>query len=167
MAQNKPSAISNGVSTSQHVIIGVLVGFDHQNRPLVAFSGNPQSTAIPASYTSPLSHDDIGYNVALLLVGGDIEQPLIIGPIKDSLEQIKIEPESLIQYKEKTDSLLSTIQVDGEEELIITANKTITLQCGDASITLTKEGKILLRGKYISSRASGMQTIKGGSVQIN
>lgn len=41
------------------------------------------------------------------------------------------------------------------------------LRCGKASITLTRSGKIILRGTYISSRSSGVIRIKGGSVQIN
>ena len=36
-----------------------------------------------------------------------------------------------------------------------------------ASITLTSAGKILLRGAYILNRSSGVNRIKGGSVQIN
>jgi len=56
---------------------------------------------------------------------------------------------------------------DRRDELIITANKQLTLRCGESSITLTAAGKIIIRGKYIVSRASGLQRIKGGAVQIN
>lgn len=55
----------------------------------------------------------------------------------------------------------------GPEELILTAQKQLTIRCGESSITLTAAGKIILRGKYIVSRSSGVQRIKGGSVQIN
>jgi uncharacterized protein (DUF2345 family) len=54
-----------------------------------------------------------------------------------------------------------------DEHLVITASKQITLECGESSITLTAAGKIIIRGKYIVSRSSGVQRIKGGSVQIN
>lgn len=143
----------------QHVVIAVLVGFDQDNRPLVVFSGNPHTTAIPASYTLPLHPQDVGCNVAVLLLEGDHQRPLIIGPVKDSLE-------TEINYNKINPTKSHRVQIDNDA-LTITANKTITLACGDSSITLTKEGKILLRGKYISSCSSGMQTIKGGSVQIN
>ena len=53
------------------------------------------------------------------------------------------------------------------EEVVVTAEKQLTLRCGKASITLTKSGKIILRGKYILSRSEGVNRIKGGSVQIN
>jgi hypothetical protein len=54
-----------------------------------------------------------------------------------------------------------------EEQLVLSASKQITIQCGESSITLTAAGKIILRGKYIVSRSSGVHRIKGGSVQIN
>jgi hypothetical protein len=56
---------------------------------------------------------------------------------------------------------------DGVEVLEITARQQLTIRCGESSITLTAGGKIILRGKYIVSRSSGVQRIKGGSVQIN
>ena len=53
------------------------------------------------------------------------------------------------------------------EHLVLTAHRDVTIQCGKASITLTAAGKIILRGTHIVSRSSGVQRIKGGSVQIN
>ena len=54
-----------------------------------------------------------------------------------------------------------------DEKLILTAEKEIVLRCGLASITLTRAGKVILRGAYLLSRSSGVNRIKGGSVQIN
>jgi hypothetical protein len=53
------------------------------------------------------------------------------------------------------------------ERLELMAEKEIVLRVGDASITLTRAGKIILRGTYVLSRSSGVNRIKGGSVQIN
>jgi hypothetical protein len=41
------------------------------------------------------------------------------------------------------------------------------LRCGKASITLTSAGKVLIRGTYVLSRSSGVNKIKGGSIQLN
>jgi hypothetical protein len=38
---------------------------------------------------------------------------------------------------------------------------------GQASITLTRAGKVLIRGAYLLSRSSGVNLITGGSVEIN
>ncbi len=58
------------------------------------------------------------------------------------------------------------VTIDGRRT-VITAEDEIVLRCGKASITLTKAGKVLVRGAYVSSRSSGVNRIKGGSVQIN
>jgi hypothetical protein len=53
------------------------------------------------------------------------------------------------------------------EELIFTARRKITLQCGQSSITLHPNGKIILRGEYILSAAEGTNRMVGGQVEIN
>jgi uncharacterized protein (DUF2345 family) len=56
--------------------------------------------------------------------------------------------------------------VDGEQ-VVIEGKKEIVLKCGKSSITLTRAGKVLIRGAYVLSRSSGVNRIKGGSVQVN
>jgi hypothetical protein len=51
--------------------------------------------------------------------------------------------------------------------VVVEADKELTLKCGEASLTLNKQGQILIKGKDVVSRASRNQRIKGGSVQIN
>lgn len=53
------------------------------------------------------------------------------------------------------------------ERLVFEAEQEIVLKCGRASITLTRAGKILIRGAYLLARSSGVNRIQGGSVQIN
>jgi hypothetical protein len=43
----------------------------------------------------------------------------------------------------------------------------MVLQVGKASITLTKDGRIVIRGADVLTRSSGSNRIKGGSVSIN
>jgi hypothetical protein len=137
------------------VVIGILVGLDDSAKPLVAFPGNPQETGMVARSTTVLSRDDIGREIALLFEGGDPNQPLIIGRIQH--------PEEIIQEQEKK----SPVAELDAERIVLSAGKEIVLKCGKASITLTRAGKILLRGAYLLSRSSGVNRIKGGSVQIN
>ena len=55
----------------------------------------------------------------------------------------------------------------GPDELIIKARKNLTIECGEGSITLRADGKILIKGKDLVSRAQRMNRIKGGGVAIN
>jgi len=52
-------------------------------------------------------------------------------------------------------------------EIVIEAGDELILRCGQASIRITRDGKIVIRGEHILSRAKGTQRIKGGSVAIN
>ena len=61
---------------------------------------------------------------------------------------------------------LTDVTVDGKR-VSFNAEEEIVLRCGKASITLTKAGKVIIRGAYLLNRSSGVNRIKGGSVQIN
>lgn len=51
--------------------------------------------------------------------------------------------------------------------LILEATDELTLRVGDGSITIRKDGKILIKGKDLVSHAQRMNRIKGGAVSIN
>lgn len=51
------------------------------------------------------------------------------------------------------------IEIEGKDEVV--------LRCGEASITLRRNGRIVIRGAYVETRAKGTNRIKGGVVLIN
>jgi hypothetical protein len=53
------------------------------------------------------------------------------------------------------------------EDLVIEAKNNLTFKCGEGSITLRSDGKVLIKGKDLVSRAQRMNRIKGGAVAIN
>lgn len=58
------------------------------------------------------------------------------------------------------------IRVDGKR-IEIEGAAEIVLRCGEASITLRRNGRLILRGTYVESRSRGTNRIKGGTVLIN
>lgn len=58
------------------------------------------------------------------------------------------------------------VKVDGKR-ISFNALEEVVLRCGKASITLTSEGRVIIRGAHVVSRSTGANKIKGGSVQIN
>ena len=133
------------------MVIGVLMGFAADGAPLVVYPGNPAEAAAPARTTAALAPDDVGREVALLFEAGDPARPLVVGPAGPAGGDCR-----------------STVVRDGVEEVLqLTAEREIVLRCGKASITLTRAGKVLIRGEYIFSRSTGVNKIKGGSVQLN
>jgi hypothetical protein len=56
--------------------------------------------------------------------------------------------------------------VDGRRVRIV-AKDEIVLECGQASVTLRSNGRIIIRGTYVETHSEGTNRIKGGQVQIN
>lgn len=148
-------AEATGPARVNGVLIGILTGFRNPATPLVLFPGNRRGEAVAARTTCMLTTEHTGRQVALLFEDGDTSRPLVIGLIQNAEIPAPAETESPV-----------SVSLDGEQ-LVLSAEREIILRCGKASITLTRAGKILLRGAYLLSRSSGVNRIKGGSVQIN
>ena len=56
--------------------------------------------------------------------------------------------------------------VDGKRVRIVGTDE-IVLECGSASITLRRNGKVVIRGAYVETRSEGTNRIKGAAVRIN
>ncbi|HZN61891.1 MAG TPA: DUF6484 domain-containing protein [Planctomycetota bacterium] len=132
---------------AEGVAIGVLAGIDASGRIRVTVPGD--ETPRRARSAALLKPSHVGRDVVLAFEEGDPSKPVVLGVIQVP------EPESGIQA-----------EVDGDR-LTIEGRKEVVLRCGKASITLTRVGKVLIRGSYVLSRSSGVNRIKGGSVQIN
>jgi len=158
------------------IIIGVFEGLDKQGMPLVDFSENLTGNPLVAISTVAVSQDKQGEQVALLFAEGNIEKPVIMGLIHNPLNQIlenfeinsvDAQVESNTQAKELSENTeRENAYVDGKR-VVLEGKEEIVLKCGESSITLTKAGKILIRGKYLLNRSSGVNRIMGGSVQVN
>jgi hypothetical protein len=142
------------------VSIGRLLRLDAYSPPLVDFPSNDSGELVPARSTVALCASQVGDEVALAFEEGDPSRPIILGVLQP-WATIPAEP---LRSAAATASLVNEPNPD---RLLLTAANEITLRCGKASITLTNAGKLLLRGAYLLSRSSGVNRIKGGSVQIN
>jgi hypothetical protein len=138
------------------VIVGRLVGFsDNGTTPLVTFRGQAGVAAIRARATVDLYGAHIGRDAVLMFEGGDPNRPIIVGCIRHPGDR------SVPQVPGRVE-----VDADGER-LVVSANEGLVLRCGKASITLSRDGKIVVRGTQVVSHATGLNRIKGGSVQVN
>lgn len=144
------------VSHISGVVIGKIADCSKAGEILVDYPGNPGATPQSAVVATAISEQDIGKDVALSFVGGDPLRPIVLGLIQHPEKQIA----------EAAGQEGVQVKLDGET-LTFSAEKEIVLRCGEASITLTKAGKVLIKGTYTSSHSTGVNRIKGGSVQVN
>ncbi len=138
------------------VTLGWVVGCEPGSCPLVDFPGNPHGPTparLLAAITLPALQAAAAARqpVALVFERGDPTLPLITG---------------LVQSPPTTVAPASEARIDGKR-VVITGEEEVELRCGEASITLNKSGKLVIRGAYVETRAKGTNRIKGGSVQIN
>jgi tRNA A37 threonylcarbamoyladenosine synthetase subunit TsaC/SUA5/YrdC len=160
------------------VIIGELVQISALGEPLVNFTLNSSVHPLVSISTIAVTQKQIGRKVVLMFNEGDLSKPIIIGfvhsPLQEMIESFELTTtvsnpgqEASSEPQENTlDLSKSTTVVDGKK-VEIEAQEEIVLKCGEASITLTKAGKIMIRGKYLLNRSTGVNRILGGSVQVN
>lgn len=127
--------------------MATIAGIDESGRVWVQVGDD---SPMLARSVIPVGVDSIGREVAIL---GDEGRPIILGFLQDP-------------RRGKDQARPVRVEVEGES-LVFTADKDIVLRCGKASLTLTRAGKVLLRGAYVLSRSSGVNRIKGGAVRIN
>jgi hypothetical protein len=138
------------------VVIGELIAMKDEGRtPLVLYPGQPGTAALAARSVVDLHGVHVGRRMTLMFEGGDPARPIVMGVLREG------EGWPLDECPGQVEA-----DVDGER-MVVSAKEQIVLRCGKASITLTKAGKVLIEGAYVLSRSSGVNRIKGGSVQLN
>ncbi len=154
------------------IILGQLKDLDGHGNPLVDYDCNPDDVAQVAVSTLPVTRQHMGRQVALLFASGDLRRPVVMGFIHNPFDELlenfteKGTEDAAEESKAGHGTALDVVKVDGRQ-VVIEGQEEIVLRCGESSITLTKAGKIVIRGKYLLSRASGVNRILGGSVQVN
>jgi len=129
-------------------VVGRLVRYE-ANGAAVDFPGNPTARPVTARATVQLDHTSVGSEFVLLFENGDPARPIVVGVLSPAVSNSKV-----------------VAELDGER-VVLSAEREISLKCGEASITLTAAGKILIRGTYVLTRSSGANRIKGATVEIN
>jgi Domain of unknown function (DUF6484) len=139
---------------------GQLVGHNEQGRLLVDFPGNPFGP-LRARTTLVLAPEELQravqeqHAVLLLFEEGDPGRPIVVGLLRDEIPGAVAPPPSPVE-----------IEADGRRVEVEAADE-LVLRCGQASIVLRRNGRVVIRGTYVETRSKGVNRIKGGSVLIN
>lgn len=139
-------------------VVARLQGFDLDDRPMLADLPSSPGEWVTARTTVPLTRAMCGQQAVVMFENGDLRRPIIMG----ILQMQAVQP----LQTDATSAAKTTVQVDGESRLI-EAEREVVLRCGEASITLTRAGKVIIQGNYILSRSRGYNKIKGAAIDIN
>jgi hypothetical protein len=136
--------LSTPTNESIHgIAIGMIFGVDTDGNILVSRSLlEPPLTAQCLCIITPA---DIDRQCALMFENGNASHPIVIG----LLHQPVLTLNSIAEQHD------------------IQATEKIELQCGKASLTLSADGKIEMRGTKIVTHSTGLNHIRGASVKLN
>jgi hypothetical protein len=152
-AQSAPTAVQDQAQPLPAVVVGELMALRDALTPLVMWPGATQ--AVAARTTVDLHAPHIGAHVLLMFEHGDPNKPIVTGVIRTGSSVPAAADAGTVQ-----------VEADGTR-MILSAREQVVLRCGKASITLTKAGKVQIEGSYLLSRSTGVNRVKGGSVQLN
>lgn len=157
------------------LLLGTLLELDSLGAPKVKCALDGQWRTVTATPAVSVQRHHIGRQAVLMLAGGDIQAPVLLGfvhsPLDTALEASsqKAAAEDIEVFERRLTDVegdSTEVEVDGQRR-VIEGREQVVLRCGEASITLTRAGKIILRGKHLVSRSSGVNRILGGSIQMN
>lgn len=145
--------------------LGWLVGLDEAGRPLVTLATAGACEPQPARSTvaRPADWDGVSpLSVLLHLEQAESARPIIIGFVKDSFEPAAGSGGTLLEMPFAP----AGVTMDGKR-LQLEATQEVVLKCGQGSITLQANGRVVIKGTELVSRASGVNKIRGATVAIN
>jgi len=165
--QGESSSSAATIPASSGLLVGRIIALQENGNPLVAFDSVTKSKPIEALTVVPLASSSVGKDVAISFAQNQGGMPIVMGVIRRMLDDVlDDEPHNLEQKVLNTETAKPEVIVDGNK-LELSAPEEVTIRCGEASITLNKSGKILIKGEHMLNRISGAYKVKSGSIELN
>jgi hypothetical protein len=171
---DRGAAAAPAPAAGLHMKVGRVVAGSVPGKLMVDFDGNAHG---PLAARTVVALDQRALDEAiavrgtavLLFENGDARLPIVVGLVAadpgasllGALLAPAPEPTSLPRPAPPVEA-----RVDGKR-VVVEGQEEVVLKCGEASITLRRDGKLILRGAYVETHAKGVNRIKGGSVKIN
>ncbi len=156
-------------ATGAEAITGTLDGLDEDGGVYFRRDGQEDSERVILGLAAT-DEEVIGWalenkRAVALRTGKDSAALVLVGLLREGVNISKPElPEEEVADVEMGQP--ESVLIDGKR-ICFEAREEIVLRCGKGSITLRKDGKIVIRGTHLLSRAAGVNRIKGGQVNIN
>jgi hypothetical protein len=140
--------------------VGWIAGSEPDGRVRVDYEGNSMGP-VPARAVVAIPPDAVDgssrQEVLLAFEAEDPLRPIVVGLLRSP---------TVLEGEAWLPGPPDAVECDGRRVVLEAADE-IVLRCGEASLTLRRNGQVVLKGVQVESRASGANKIRGGSVQIN
>jgi hypothetical protein len=146
------------------MFVGRIVKINEEGQVLINCGNSADITAarLTSSVQGKLAKGNPeGREVLLAFENNNPLRPIIVDTIYNIIDEIAEHSTAVNNAGTAQKEIISCARIEMD------AGEQIVLQCGKASITLTRAGKILIKGEYVLSSAKGSNKIKGGSIQLN
>ena len=157
-----------------------VVGQDREGRPLVQLMPNAMPVSARWALTAPAPPvSQSNPSVLVLFEEGDPRRPIIVGYLEDpdapapsaaaplhEIDGRATAADPPAPSSSKPEAWTLDARVDGKS-VRIEARDELVLSCGKATVTLRRNGKVIVRGTYVETHSAGTNRIKGGQVRIN
>lgn len=154
MATLAKGGLTPSADRIQGVVIGRVVSFVAGELRVQVENAAPTPARLNAAVSDAAAAEAAREHaeVALAFERGDPARPIVLAVLRRKGPALVRE------------QLLAS--VDGRQ-VVIEGREEVTLRCGKASLTLNRDGKVVLRGVNVVSQADEVHKIRGGKVQIN
>jgi hypothetical protein len=156
-----------GVS-SPRCCLGSILDITSDDRPIVTYSGCAEGGIAAGVLSESLQVRSLKPSQPVLLLFPDgQQQPVILGTVSDTVATATraandSDPPEHAMLLDRPDTVLAD-----NKRIVIEAQNEIHLKCGKSSIVLHRDGKVIIKGKKLVSRASETNKVRGGAVIIN
>jgi Domain of unknown function (DUF6484) len=153
-------------SASGGLHLGRVLAVNDDQRVLVEYPGcaGPTLARLAVVATRPRLQRAIDLREVAVLAfeSGDLFRPLVLALLPQptdatgaSAPAVPVVPPDVLQV----DVDGRRVRIEGQDEIVF--------QCGKASVTLRRNGKVVIRGTHVETFSEGTNRIKGGQVRIN
>jgi hypothetical protein len=149
--------------------IGQVVSILEDGRVSVAVPGI--AATLEARLAVPLTHARLRQAIesrqsaVIIFEAGSARRAILIGLIEMVPLEAPAPPEQAPAVQRDAPRVVEA-DIDGKRVRVVGKDE-IVLECGNASITLRRNGRVIIRGTYVETDSAGTNRIKGAAVRIN